>query len=171
MDKLDKHYITNENVILKCRPARISFLPEYVLTIAVIFIALLLGYYRLTSWLNTQYSLAVTYTILLAITIILAIILLISIDYRIWSKRYAITNQRIMISEGLFKENFKAITYANIVNVDFHQSQIDKILNVGTLTISVVDNERVELMMKHISHPMDIKNKILEQQIQANNSV
>jgi membrane protein YdbS with pleckstrin-like domain len=165
MMHLKDHLEINEKILLKKRISRKSFLAEYVGIGLTLFIALLIGYYRLTSWLNTQYSLAATYTILFMLTIIVVIIFLIRIEYKIWSKAYAITSNRVIISDGLFKEEFKSFMYDTITDIEVQQIFLDKILNTGTIILKTTEGYDLNSELKSISQPFNVKKQIMDQKI------
>lgn len=168
MSYLSNHLDSNEKIIVKKRPSRKAFLPEYVLILLVVLVALGLGVYRLKLWLDTNYALAATFTILFGLTGLIIIILLVKVEYKIWSKRYALTTERILVSTGIFSEKFKSTIYNKITDIELDQTFFDKILNVGTLKLNTAGGDNVEIVLDKISRPFDIKRHINDQQTITN---
>lgn len=164
MSYLDKHLSADEKIIYKCRTSRLSFLGEYALLAFVVIISI-------TSLFTTFMSRIENYNVLGAITIILfymfsilALILLVRVEYKIWSKRYALTSKRVIISEGIFTERFKSAVYDKITDIGLNQSFMDKILNIGTVTVDTAGGDDIEITFVKVSKPFFIKNKISEMQ-------
>jgi len=124
MSPIDKHLGSNEKTILRFRPSRKSFIGEYLIFIVLLFFAMGL-------------FLTVILTILAYIILVAALILLIKTEYKVWSKAYALTDARVMISEGIFTEKSMSCVYGNITNLGLTQSFFDKIMNTGAISIIV----------------------------------
>jgi membrane protein YdbS with pleckstrin-like domain len=164
MTYFDKHLDSDEKILYRCRPARRTFMIQYLLVIISIVFALISAMYRLMFWLNTAYDKAATFTWIVFFFIILAVLLLIRIEYKIWSKRYALTTERLMISKGIFSEDFRSTVYNKVTDIGLRQSFIDKILNTGTITLNTAGGDNIEIMFENISRPFDIKKMISDKQ-------
>jgi uncharacterized membrane protein YdbT with pleckstrin-like domain len=154
MSSIDKHLGSNEKVIMRFRPSRKSFLGEYIMIIILMLFAF--GFFM------TIIMTALAYMILVA-----SLILLIKTEYKIWSKAYAITDARVMMSEGIFTERFKSCVYSNITNLGLKQSFFDKIMNTGTISIDTAGSDSTELILRRISRPFEVKKKISDMQSTA----
>jgi uncharacterized membrane protein YdbT with pleckstrin-like domain len=160
MSRINKQLSENEHIIYFCRISRLAFLGEYLLFILVAIISL-------TSILTTIMSAVQKSSILASIAIvifyaflILSLVLLVRVEYKIWSVRYALTNHRVIISEGIFTEKFKSAMYDKITDIGLTQSFWDKVLNIGTLNIDTAGSDDIEIIFNKISRPIEIKNKI-----------
>ena len=96
--------------------------------------------------------------------LILSIVLLIRVEYRIWSKRYALTNKRIILSEGIFSEKFRSTVYNKITDLRLNQTMFDKVLNIGTIGIDTAGTDAIEIRFIGVRNPVYIQNKISEMQ-------
>ncbi|MGV8171995.1 MAG: PH domain-containing protein [Candidatus Woesearchaeota archaeon] len=151
MSSIDKHLGSNEKTILIFRPSRKAFIDEYILFIILIFVAI--GFF-MTEIL----------AILAYITLATAIIIVFKTEYKIWSSAYALTDARVMISEGIFTEKSMSCVYSNITNLGLRQSFFDKVMNTGTISIDTAGSDRMELLLKKISGPFDVKKRISDMQ-------
>jgi uncharacterized membrane protein YdbT with pleckstrin-like domain len=155
---LDAHIGTGENIIYRCRPSRKAFVFEYILFFIALIISIIVIYPLMVSKLTNTST-----VILKSMGYILGIItlaILIKIEYKIWSKRYAITTQRIIVSEGIFSENFRSSVHEKITDIGLKQTLLDKILNTGTIYINTAGSDNVELTLEKISAPLTIKKQI-----------
>ena len=159
-DELD----SDEKILYRCRPARRAFIMEYIWVMITIMIALALMAYRLMLWLNTAYDAARLYTVFSGIFFLIAVILLIKVEYKIWSKRYALTSERVMYSEGIFSEDFKSTIYTKITDIGLVQTFFDRILNTGELTMNTAGGDDIEIKFEKISRPHEVKRLISDKQ-------
>lgn len=73
---------------------------------------------------------------------------------------YIITNQRLIIKEGLFFINFKEILFNKIESVESFQNLIEKQFNVGTIIIKGTGNS--ETIIFDLDNHLTFKNTLLE---------
>lgn len=151
MSSIDKHLGSNEKVILRFRSSRKSFVGEYLAIIILM---------ALAAGLFMTVILAIAAYIVLAVSLII----LIKIEYKIWSEAYAITDARVMISEGIFTERFMSCVYSNITNLGLKQSLFNKIMNTGTISIDTAGSDRMELLLRDVSRPFEVKKRISDMQ-------
>jgi uncharacterized membrane protein YdbT with pleckstrin-like domain len=90
--------------------------------------------------------------------------MLLRLEYRIWSRRYALTNERMLYSKGIFSEDFKSSSYNKITDVGFHQTFWDKIMNTGTLTVNTAGTDNYEIRYRKIRNPLEVKKMINDKQ-------
>ncbi len=162
---LDKHVGSNERIIYRCRPSRRAFLMEYIAFFVALIINLIIIYPIIFGELNRATS-AVIKTVGYIFGII-TLIILIRVEYKIWSRRYALTDQRLMTSEGIFSENFKSSVYYKVTDIGLRQSFFDKILNTGTIFINTAGSDGVELLLDRIANPFFVKKNISDMQAEA----
>lgn len=158
------HLDSDEKIILKFRQARRYYIGEYLF---FIFIMLLSFGFLFTTYLSVLKSNVIFYnilTILFYIFMVISIILLIRVEYKIFFKSYALTTERILISEGIFTENFRSTSYSKITDIDLKQSFFDKLLNTGDIHIATAGTEGADLQFSHISKPVFIKKNIYDLQ-------
>jgi|GEM_PF-3133546 len=167
MLSLSKYLSSDEKIVFQCRTSRFAFFKEYTLVAFVVLISA-------TSLFTTLVSRIEKYNVLASITIIifymflmLSIIFLARVEFKIWSKIYALTNKRVIISEGIFSEKFESTTYDKITDMGFTQSFMDKILNIGTISIDTAGTDQIEITFENVSNPLFIKNKISDMQTPA----
>src|SRR4030042_2551914 len=136
---LSNHLDNNEKMVLSFKPSRKAYIHHYFLFLIVLIGSIvLLTYFALniTSWFATiLFYLSLT-------LLIYAIIMLLRLEYRIWSRRYAITNEKLLYSKGIFTEKFKSARYSYITDIGLNQSLWDKIMNTGTLTINTAGSDK-----------------------------
>jgi uncharacterized membrane protein YdbT with pleckstrin-like domain len=78
------------------------------------------------------------------------------------SKRYLFTKDRIISSEGIFNEELKSIKYANITDMNVHQTFKEKLLNIGTINIDTAGTNEKEMQLFEIFSPHN-KIKLIEE--------
>lgn len=158
MLSLNRHIRDKEKLLLSFRPSRKKMLLRY-------FFIIILMISSLTELVFNSMQQFILFNIQISFTIaslifIFSIILLIKTEYFIWSERYAITNERIIHSKGIFHEHFQSRTYNYITDLSLNQTILDKILNTGDLVINTAAGEGGELIIKGISHPFKLKRVI-----------
>ena len=104
------------------------------------------------------------YRIFSWIIILFSVIMLLRLEYRIFSRRYALTNERIMYSNGIMSEIFKSAQYNYLSDIEFEQSFWDKIMNTGTLKIHTVGTDNYQIRYRKVSDPIKIKKIINDMQ-------
>jgi uncharacterized membrane protein YdbT with pleckstrin-like domain len=151
---------TNETIEYIFRPSRKAFLREYLLFAFV----MLLSFTSLYPALMTNFkNIAILNDISMAvfyILLVISIVLLIKVEYKIWSKLYALTNKRVIISKGIFSEDFQSTVYDKITDIELKQSFLDKILNIGKIGVNTAGGDEIEFVFENTSRPLEVKNKI-----------
>ncbi|MGC4032105.1 MAG: PH domain-containing protein [Tepidisphaeraceae bacterium] len=71
-------------------------------------------------------------------------------------ERYRITNYRIDIERGLLFKNFDTIELWHVEDVSLRQSPIDRIFNVGTITVVSHDPTSPRLQLDSIANPRQL---------------
>lgn len=157
---LNKHLDSDEKMILFFRPSRKAYLFQYIL-IGLVFVA---------SVVLTVYSyhprivfFRVSLFIVGLVLLILSLIMLGRVEYRIWSRRYGITNERVMHSRGIFNEHFKSARYSFITDTSISQTFWDKIMNTGTLKVDTAGTDFYEFKYRKISDPVAVSKMINDQ--------
>jgi membrane protein YdbS with pleckstrin-like domain len=104
--------------------------------------------------------------IILSISVISILIM----EYRILSRRYALTSERILYSRGIFQEVFKSLSYSYITDIEYFQTFWDKIMNTGTLAVNTSGSQEYEIRYRKISDPLKVKKMINNLQTQKTES-
>jgi len=159
---LNNHLDSDEKIIKFFRPSRKSYLLHYIFYILLFLIGTFFFFYDprgsalFIFWKFINYA--------AAIVIAFSIVMLIRIEYRILSRRYALTDQRIMYSNGIFSEIFKSVQYKYISDIEFEQSFWDKVMDTGTLKVHTVGTDEYQIRYRKVSQPMKIKKMINDMQ-------
>ncbi len=82
------------------------------------------------------------------------------------SIRFRITNYRIDFERGLLNKNIDTIELWHIEDLHFHQSLIDRLLNVGTITVISKDEKLPTLTLWGLPNPRPLY-EILKQRVIA----
>ena len=149
MSSINKHLGSNEKIIFVLKPSRRAFLGDYVSIMVLVLAAI-------------GARISVTLTFLTYMFITLSVALLIKIESGIGSKRYFITNERIIRIEGTLKKRFNSCVYNRITEMKVSQSFFEKYNNTGTLIINTGDNKSSRIILEKISNPSEVKKKIDE---------
>jgi hypothetical protein len=80
--------------------------------------------------------------------------------------RYRITNYRIDFERGLLSKNIDTMELWHIEDLHFHQSLLDRIFNVGTITVLSKDETMPQLMLRGVPNPRPIY-EMLKQRVIA----
>lgn len=162
---INEHLDSNEKILHFFRPSRLAYLFQYIIYITIFFSALFFSFFSVS---GSAYYLFWSFVNLISkIILIFASVMLIRLEYRIWSRRYALTNERLLYSRGIFSENFKSSTYNRITDVGFHQTFWDKIMNTGTITVNTAGTDDYEIRYRKIRNPLEIKKMINDNQNKA----
>ncbi|MFH1916270.1 MAG: PH domain-containing protein [Nanoarchaeota archaeon] len=171
MFTLNKHLATDEKVVHFFRPARRAYIFHYLFYILLCAVSFLAQAYLIIRGLgiqdindNIRYSYFLLF--LLSAIIFFSLIMLVRIEWRIISRRYALTNHRLLYSRGIFFETLKTINYQYITDIGFQQSLWDKILNTGSLVIDTASTE-ADIRYRKIARPLHVKKLINDNQMHA----
>jgi membrane protein YdbS with pleckstrin-like domain len=69
------------------------------------------------------------------------------------STRYRIGNYRIDYERGLFSKNIDTLELWHVEDLHFHQSLLDRMMEIGTITITSRDETMPKLVIAGIPHP------------------
>jgi uncharacterized membrane protein YdbT with pleckstrin-like domain len=159
---LDKHLDSDEKIIIFFRPSRKAYLIQYVFWIILLITSAFFSGYICVGCANFIFWAFIRVAAL--VVLIFTIIMLLRLEYRIFSRRYALTNERIMYSNGIFSEVFKSAQYNFISDIEFEQSFWDKMMNTGTLKIHTVGTDEYQIRYRKVSDPLEIKKTINDMQ-------
>lgn len=76
---------------------------------------------------------------------------------------YAFTNKRLIVHKGWLSTNMKSVEYSKITDIQVKESFIDKILtHTGSLAINTAGSSHLEILLKYVEKPYEIKKKLDE---------
>jgi membrane protein YdbS with pleckstrin-like domain len=80
--------------------------------------------------------------------------------------RYRITNYRIDVTSGFISRNIDTIELWHVEDIRLHQSLLDRVVGVGTITVSAHDQQLPVLPLRGLPRPQELF-KMLEQRVIA----
>lgn len=78
------------------------------------------------------------------------------------SNEYVFTNQRILIKKGWIANRVTTIHYNRITDASVNQSILDRILGIGSLSISTAGSDGYKVILSHLGDPHTIKKELYE---------
>jgi hypothetical protein len=93
------------------------------------------------------------------LTLSLVVLALIALCIPVISTRtvsYRITNYRIDYGQGLLSRNVDTLELWHVEDLRLHQSLIDRIMGVGSITVYSHDDSTPQLDLHGLPHPMDL---------------
>jgi len=90
---------------------------------------------------------------LIAMLVIAAMVVMLLPIWFTKSVRYRISNYRIDYERGLLAKNIDTLELWHVEDIQFHQSLLDRILNVGTITVLSHDETTPSLEMQGLPNP------------------
>lgn len=167
---LEKHLDSNEQIVFSFRPSRRAYIFSYFIYLLLLFVSLsYLGFITLIRFFHAANLLVLSNDFLryfAYFVVVYSIVMLVRVEWRIWSRRYAVTTERILYSRGIFSETFKSIQFAYITDISFTQNLWDKIINTGSLVIDTASNKQ-DIVYRKIAHPLQVKKLINDGQSKA----
>jgi len=100
------------------------------------------------------------------VLLVLALIALLIPSLLTRTTNYRITSYRIDISQGLLARNTDTIELWHVEDLRLHQSILDRMLNVGTITVLSHNDTNPQLGLRGIPHPHQLFT-VLEQRVIA----
>ena len=161
---LNNHLDSDEKVLLFFRPSRKAYVIIYVFLIIVLLVALFFVDYGPNGSPLFIFWRFVNYASMLVLAF--DVVMLLRLEYRIWSRRYALTSERIMYSRGILSEVFKSAQYKYISDIEFEQSFWDKLMDTGTLKIHTIGTDEYQIRYRKVSQPLKIKKMMNDMQTQ-----
>ncbi len=100
------------------------------------------------------------------VLIFIFIILPTIIAYNVWyikiSNEFVLTDRRLIVKRGWLNTNIKTIYYNRITDMNIGQTLLEKIIKIGTLSISTAGSDGYEVILWHIRDPYKIKKILYE---------
>ena len=79
---------------------------------------------------------------------------------RKYSTHLVVTNNRVLLREGVFEEFSKSVTFSNLTTVKVHQSIKGKLFNFGYLHIHTNTGGHADIHFHYIKNPIRVKKEI-----------
>ncbi|MGV8141999.1 MAG: PH domain-containing protein [Candidatus Woesearchaeota archaeon] len=149
MSSIEKYLGKNEKILFMLKPARRAFTGDYIAIMILILGA-------------AGSRISVILTSLMYMFITLSVILFIKVESGVRSKKYYITNERIILHEGIFSKKFHSCTYNQVTGIEFTQSFFEKSKNTGTILINTTEGKSKRLFLEKVPNPSEVKKKISE---------
>ncbi len=152
MYDLKRHLDSDEQLLLYFKSSRRAYMVQYVSAIVLLIISIVLFFSPLFLkglWIISSVTIAF-------ILFILALGIMGRIEYLILSRRYALTNERLLYSQGVFSETFQSARYAYVTDVSLFQTLWDKIMNTGTVKVNTAGSENYEFTYSDIPDPFNV---------------
>jgi len=93
--------------------------------------------------------------------IIVFIVVFLSYMYIKFANAYALTNKRVLIHKGLLSTKTISVDYRKITDVVIVEPFMDKIItHTGHIVIDTAGTNDIEIMLKHIQEPYEVKKKL-----------
>ena len=79
------------------------------------------------------------------------------------SKRYTVTNKRVIVRKGIIAKNVDEVEIEHIRSINTRQSIWQRLLGYGNVLIGTAGTAGIEIVIKNISNPEGIKDLIRSQ--------
>lgn len=156
-----------ERVIFETSPRFLANLKSTILK----FIILLLVFYFFRSIISLSVSLqeyvvqmvqlpVIQATFYILLLIIVLLILSMIFDIISWKrKKYQLTNQRVIIQQGIIRRKRSFIHYAKIQDIDIYQGIVDRVFSAGNIEI-YGGHEHTNIVLEDIPNPREVEDMI-----------
>jgi uncharacterized membrane protein YdbT with pleckstrin-like domain len=102
-------------------------------------------------------------SILLGIPLVflfVGVFILLGVWYKVASRRYRLTNQRLFVQHGIVAKHLEEIELFRVKDVTVRQGFLQRILGCGTVTVLSTDDTTPVLQIAGIARPVEIKEAI-----------
>jgi membrane protein YdbS with pleckstrin-like domain len=96
----------------------------------------------------------------LLLIVIVGVVLLIGVYIKWKSTHYKLTNQRLFIRSGFISRSLEEIQLYRVKDVAFHQSILDRVLGIGSITVLSSDESAPRVTLIGIEEPETFKEEI-----------
>lgn len=93
--------------------------------------------------------------------VIRAIVLTVSV-FRLRTTHYKLTNQRLMVEQGILSRTLDEVDLRTVDDSGFSQSPLERLQNIGTVWIIASDRATPRLTLRGIPEPRALREKIRE---------
>jgi len=156
LSNLNDHLDSSEKIVLFFRPSRKAYLFQYVMWGLLLVIDIIILAF---AFAHDEFLVVVVGYLMIA-GLMAIIIAVLRLEYRIWSRKYGISTEKVLYSRGIFTEHFKSARYTFITDIGLNQTLWDKIVNTGTLKINTAGTDNYEIKFRKVSDPLKLKKMI-----------
>jgi membrane protein YdbS with pleckstrin-like domain len=158
LKNLDEHLDSDEKILHFFRPSRLAYLFQYVFHGLLLVMAIFFSIYGEPS--SHLFIFWKFVNLAALILLFYSLIMIVRLEYRILSRRYALTTERLLYSRGIFSEKFRSSPYHKVTDIGFHQSLWDKLMDTGTLSVNTAGTDNFEIRYRKVKNPHHIKKMI-----------
>jgi uncharacterized membrane protein YdbT with pleckstrin-like domain len=102
-----------------------------------------------------------------AILVVIQSIVLFVAWFRLRSTQYKVTNQRVLIEQGIFSKTVEEIDLRYVDDSNFTQSLFDRILGIGHVTLISSDKNTPRYVLRSIKDPRGVRELIRAEAYQS----
>jgi uncharacterized membrane protein YdbT with pleckstrin-like domain len=102
-----------------------------------------------------------------AILILIQIVMLLVAWLRLRSTMYTVTNQRVLIEQGIFSKTVDEIDLRYVDDSQFVQSFVDRLLGIGNVTLISSDKNTPRYVLTSIKDPRSVREIVRAQAYQS----
>ncbi len=102
---------------------------------------------------------------ILVVLLVLLAIPFVLVPYLRWrTTHYVVTTRRVLVRHGIVRKEGKDITLAQITEVSFEQSLVDRLINAGSLRITSAGDSRAEVLrnIPDTTHVQQVINRLVD---------
>jgi len=86
---------------------------------------------------------------------------------RLRSTKYNVTNQRVLVEQGVFSKTVDEIDLRYVEDSTFHQSLVERILGIGSVTLISSDKNTPRYVLRSIKDPRHVRELIRAEAYQS----
>ena len=92
--------------------------------------------------------------------LLVGVFMLLGVWYKVASRRYRLTNQRLFVQRGLVAKHLEEVELFRVKDVTVRQGILQRILGCGTVTVLSTDDTTPVVQLSGIANPVEIKESI-----------
>lgn len=160
-----------EDYLKGLRPSRLGFLKKYLVFLFLTY----LGYLGLDNFSAIQSFLdnLIGFNLpsdIKPVFFLPALLLLIWNEYKIWSVKYHLTDQRVVVEKGILNKSYESIAYDKITDTVLEEDVSERIFSLGDISLNTAGSEEYEVKLKGIGNPKKTQN-LLDKNIKDTTSL
>jgi uncharacterized membrane protein YdbT with pleckstrin-like domain len=102
-----------------------------------------------------------------SILVVIQLLALLTAWIKLRSTQYRVTNQRVLIEQGVFSKTVDEIDLRYVDDSTFTQSLMDRILGIGSVTLMSSDTNTPRYMLRSIKDPRGVRELIRAEAYQS----
>ena len=148
--------IPGEEIFIDCFQSWWTEIKNIFIAIAILAISVFLFYYYSVSDQN------IAFLVFSAVCFFAFLFLGILIFSSHFSVRYFLTSERIMVRNGIFSKNMRAVPYEKIQDVQLKKTFFENIKDIGDILVNVAGSNEIEIHLDNLNDPEKVYTLILE---------